>query len=49
MSFVFKILMIVVVVYGKIMYTKNNKNETILHIGVFLELKAEIGRDPGPS
>ena len=48
LPFVLKILMVVVVVYCKILY-KINKNEAMLHIEIVLELKAEFGRDPGPS
>ena len=41
--------MVVVVVYCKILYKKNNKMEAVFHNGVILELKAEFGCIPGPS
>ena len=48
LSISFKILMVVIVVYCKILYNKN-KIEAISHTGVILELKAECGRNPSPS
>ena len=46
---VFKILMVVDVVYCKILYEKNNKIEAVFHNGVTLKLKAEFGCIPDPS